>query len=368
MRFALPWARAAPPPDRSIEVLAMGFEGLGDNCEFGLVQRYCGAEPLGLFRFSSVDHDALIHALDTDFQHYGTADDIEILVGLTGRLYVRSRRYGFAYNTSAFVETTAPGSIHRRETGKVAYLKRRLLEDLADGRKILVRKGDSDIQADALARAIRRHGGGTLLNVRAAGPGDAAGRAERREGWLAGYVRRFAPYETAYEIDLESWVDLMRDAESRVREQGAAAPPPALPNLLSRASGRAVTHVLGRPMDGVCVFGARQRTDHLDSNAVHVFSAWVWVPSDFRGERIGAAIGHFRLGWRDADLDARECWQRVWVAARMPATYRDLMMGLVVVGPEGDRLWSAGRRLEAAPLPGPAPQPWAMTMGLGPGL
>ncbi|MCJ2081388.1 hypothetical protein [Methylobacterium sp. J-090] len=368
MRFALPWRRAAPPPAAPIEALATTFESLGNNCEFGLVQRYCGAEPLGLFRFSSVDHDALIHALDTDFRHYGAPDDIEILVAVTGRLYVRSRRYGFAYNTSDFVETTAPESIHRREVGKVAYLKRRLLEDLADGEKILVRKGDSGAQADALARAVRRHGSGTLLNVRAAEAGESAGRVDERDGWLAGRVRRFAPYETAYEIDLESWVDLARDADRFVRKRGVSTPAPTLPNRLARSSGRAVTHVLGTPTDGVCVFGVRQRTDHLDPNAVHVFSAWVWIPADFRGNRVGAAIGHFRLGWRDADLGMRECWQRVWVAARIPDGFRDLMMGLVVVGPVGERLWSAGRRLEAAPLPGPAPQPWAMTMGLGPGL
>jgi hypothetical protein len=31
-----------PPPEQ----LVMNFESLGDNCEFGIVQRYAGAEPL----------------------------------------------------------------------------------------------------------------------------------------------------------------------------------------------------------------------------------------------------------------------------------------------------------------------------------
>jgi len=31
--------------------LVQRFESLGDNCEFGMVQRYAGAEPLSLFRF-----------------------------------------------------------------------------------------------------------------------------------------------------------------------------------------------------------------------------------------------------------------------------------------------------------------------------
>lgn len=31
--------------------LVARFESLGDNCEFGLVQRHFGAEPVGVFRF-----------------------------------------------------------------------------------------------------------------------------------------------------------------------------------------------------------------------------------------------------------------------------------------------------------------------------
>ncbi len=368
MRF--PWHRetlpASPPasPPQEASDLIQGFEGLGDNCEFGLVQRYCGAEPLGLFRFSSVRIDALIHALDTDFSEYGGPDDLEVLVAPTGRLFGHSRRYGFPYNTSDFVEQTAPESIHRRELGKVAYLKRRLLEDLAEGEKIFVRKGgaeDSPEAVAALARAIRRHGPGRLLHVRADATG--AGTVSRRdETLMIGHVRRFAPYVTAYDIDLASWLDLCRRA--RALATGAPEPPPSPrpPNLLARSlrsamSGLPARHVLGPVRADPNVFGRRERTDHLDAGRVHVFSTWVWVPKAFRGDRIGAAIGHFRYGWGDADLSRREVWQRVWVAAKIPGHYRDLMMGLVVTGPEGERVWSAGRRLEAAPVPAPSLPP-----------
>src|SRR5690348_3255112 len=34
--------------------LMLAFESLGDNCEFGLVQRQAGAEPLGLLRFTGI--------------------------------------------------------------------------------------------------------------------------------------------------------------------------------------------------------------------------------------------------------------------------------------------------------------------------
>jgi hypothetical protein len=35
-------------------VLVRRFRALGDNCEFGLVQRHCGAEPIDLLRFAGL--------------------------------------------------------------------------------------------------------------------------------------------------------------------------------------------------------------------------------------------------------------------------------------------------------------------------
>src|SRR5260370_7223758 len=48
----------------SARELMYRFASLGDNCEFGLVQRRCGAEPLGLFRFATIDVKDLARALE----------------------------------------------------------------------------------------------------------------------------------------------------------------------------------------------------------------------------------------------------------------------------------------------------------------
>ncbi len=37
----------------TLQDLMLQFESLGQNCEFGLVQRRAGADPLGLLRFDS---------------------------------------------------------------------------------------------------------------------------------------------------------------------------------------------------------------------------------------------------------------------------------------------------------------------------
>lgn len=357
----LPWRRKTADPGPSADTIVQAFESLGDNCEFGLVQRFCGAEPLGLFRFSGTTIQDLVHALDTDFRQYGGEGDLAILASESGALYCQSRRYGFAYTTSDLAATTEPDSILDRETRKVAYLKRRLLEDLETGEKILVRKGpaqESLADVTALARAVRRHGPSTLLWVRTADDGHPPGSvAWCADGVMEGRVRRFAPPETAYDVDLESWLDLCRGAYRLARGLPDPAPVPLPPNLLAKPSVRAGVHVLEPAKDGPYVFGARQKTDRLTPRAIHVLSGWVWIPASFAGNRVGAAIGHYRHGFRDADLSVRDTWQRVWVAAQIPQHFRDIMMGLVANGPAGARLWSADWRLEEGPVPSALPAP-----------
>ncbi|MFC7663952.1 hypothetical protein ACFQWF_16330 [Methylorubrum suomiense] len=151
------------------------FESIGDNCEFGLVQRYCGVENLGLLRFSASRIDDLIHALDSDFELYGQGNDLFVYPHASNYLFCRSHRYVFEYNTGHLAGSDDPAAVLKRESRKVAYLKRRFLEDLRLGEKILLRKAGADEGSDAVAallRAVRRHGSCELLSVR-------AGRADR---------------------------------------------------------------------------------------------------------------------------------------------------------------------------------------------
>jgi hypothetical protein len=53
-------ARPGHRPGRTIDALMGEFESLGDNCEFGLIQRNAEMEQLGLFRFAAIALDKLI--------------------------------------------------------------------------------------------------------------------------------------------------------------------------------------------------------------------------------------------------------------------------------------------------------------------
>ena len=71
------------------------FENLGDDYEFGLVQRHCGAEPQGLLRFRDIAIDQLLRALDTNFEPLRCLEwvalpcppPLSVFLGLAGRRF-----------------------------------------------------------------------------------------------------------------------------------------------------------------------------------------------------------------------------------------------------------------------------------------
>lgn len=349
-------------PDPRPSDLLKRFESLGDNCEFGLVQRFCGAEPLGLLRFVYSDLDKLVHGLDTDFQDYGQSGDLELSTGPDDVTYCRSRHFGFPYIIHRTDPDEGPDRILQREYKKVAYLKRRLLEDLAGGDKIVVRKGDRADDGEAgerLVRALRRHGRSTLLHVTASEADAAPGHVEwEGEGRLRGVVRRFAPYERAGDLDLRAWLLICTNADRLIRGLEPVRELPKPPNLLPWKRRRARDHrggcgasVPGNAQAGLEVFGYQQAVDTIDREAVYVLSAWVWIPTGFEGSEVRPAIGHLRLSWRYADVSIRDAWQFVWVSALIPKAFDKMFVGLVVVGAGETGVRSTRWCFERSPSP-----------------
>src|SRR5437016_5768301 len=72
------------------------FESLGDNCEFGFVQRHHGLEPGGLLRWASSNFDGLVHALECRFTGLYQLDDLE---PYTPNMVI-DRKYGIAFHSA----------------------------------------------------------------------------------------------------------------------------------------------------------------------------------------------------------------------------------------------------------------------------
>ncbi|GJD80441.1 hypothetical protein [Methylobacterium gregans] len=354
-------AETAPAlPDADIASRLHAFRSLGGNCEFGFVQRYGGAEPSGLLRFSYTPLADLIHALDSDFTAFGAPDDLHLAEAESGTYYCASRRYGIWSNTAQAVGQVDPAALLEREYGRIAHLKRRMLAELRQGAKILVRKVGPEEDAadlDRLVRAIRRHGPSTLLRVAAAGP-DWRPEPARwvADGVMEGHVRRFAPQEVAWDVDLEPWL-LLCDSAERLHRGLPHDPglPPARPVRTVRGP-KPRLHATRGP-DGISSFRQALDARGLARGPIHTVSAWIWLPADFAGTQVFAALDYERLAWAEADTARRECWQRVWVSARIREDRDGIRIGLVARAPRGQLFWSAGWRLAEGPLPPPEPAP-----------
>ena len=337
------------------------FRSLGDNCEFGFVQRYGGVEPSGLLRFSYTPLEDLIRGLRCGFSDFGVPGDLRLSVSAGGTYYCHSLAYNIWANTGHPEGSIAPETLLEREYGRLAHLKRKMLDELADGAKILVRKtGPETAEADfaRLAEAVWAHGPSTLLRVTEAGPGWTPEPARRvADRLIAGRVRRFAPVEQAWEVDLEPWLHLVDDACALVRgEEPTRLDAPAFPEVLA-LPGRLRRHVGRHRETALSAYTRAVDPAGFRSGAVHVFASWVWIPEDFSGTRIFAAAGYARLGWRDADLSRRGCWQRVWAAGRLRPEAAREPVGLGMIGTRRDAFWSAGARFAEGPIPGDAPAP-----------
>lgn len=214
-RFLQAVPATQPAEDLPLQELMTRFESLGQNCEFGLVQRRCGAEPLGLLRFASAPLDKLLPALRCRFAGMGQPGNVTAEL-TNGEYMILDRIYGLYYHAWVREGEKTPAEIEAREAWRVPFLVRKLLEDLEAGKKLFVFRGMSTMrQADvqALAEAVRENGPATLLWVELADDEHAAGDVYWVEqGLMKAHIDRFAPGENAHDLSLESWITLCRRA------------------------------------------------------------------------------------------------------------------------------------------------------------
>ncbi len=148
--------------------LALRFESLGQGCQFGLVQRQCGADPLGLLRFVDTTTSMLADGLVSAFAGIGRPG--RLALHHTGdalpRYRWRHQDFGLLYDTRLPVAAWDPAVILHRESRRLGFLQRKFVEDLRLAEKIFVlTRGDCLTEEEALAVwcAMRLHGRTTLL-------------------------------------------------------------------------------------------------------------------------------------------------------------------------------------------------------------
>ncbi|CAH2602088.1 Cellulose synthase operon protein C [Rhodovastum atsumiense] len=191
-------ARAAGPDTASPQEVLARFESLGGTpygCEFGLVQRAVGLEPLGLLRWSGCAPEHLAAALEARFEGIGEPEQTELIHPASDHeeYQLRDRRFGLRTHTFITPAEIEAGRMLARACLRQQFLRRRLLQQLDEGNRIFVyrhaRRALTAEELQRLHRAIRAHGAGTLLVVRAGGGEQVEQLAP---GLLAGTISRFA--------------------------------------------------------------------------------------------------------------------------------------------------------------------------------
>lgn len=190
----------APDPVRSTRTdprpMLQEMASLGFNCEFGFVQRQAGAEPMGLFRWTSAPIDQLILALDRRLEGMNDPNALDIRVDEQGEYIAEIRTFGFWYHT--FVNRAhgiAPERIRRNEFLRIGMLSKSLIGELTGQTKLFVfQDADQSKLADIrrLVMALNKYGKNTLLWLVSGTQPSLIGTARQiGPGLIQGYVSGF---------------------------------------------------------------------------------------------------------------------------------------------------------------------------------
>jgi hypothetical protein len=197
---------------KDLNVMAV-FQSLGDNCEFGLVQRQVGAEPLGLFRFASTRIDGLIAAFESRFARFQSPENIQVRCdedpnGGYG-VFTSVPSYQFNCHSGHPSVKINVDKLIDKERKRLNFLARVHIEEAETGNKLLVYKSNfpvADERIKDLHSAINSIGPSWLLWVTPATADWPAGRVQEvAEHILRGSIERFAPYDNAYQFSPQGW-------------------------------------------------------------------------------------------------------------------------------------------------------------------
>jgi hypothetical protein len=195
------------------------FESLGDNCEFGFVQRANGFEDGGLLRWSISPLDKLILCLDTNFRDFYLFDNLEP----SAPDMVRDTGTGLMFHTQMHsidgrfvLGEDARREIYAKEKSKMYHLLDKFRRRIQQPGIICVYKrnsGTTDDEAQRLQRSLNKFGQSTLLLVNSTTNTARWSTVYRSPlGFLVGLLDEFAPYFAADQVSIRVWNALLKNA------------------------------------------------------------------------------------------------------------------------------------------------------------
>jgi ethanolamine utilization protein EutP (predicted NTPase) len=206
------------------------FESIGDNCEFGLVQKTNGFDEGALFKWARIPAlDGLIKLLRNDFSNFYRFDNLSPIFDDM----VEDKSCGILFHTDMFSHEiererrwVEPNESLRREIYNIEYEKRIYLVDkfkasIAVDEKIFVfkiNKGALPAEIRALHDALCYFGKCHLLYVEKAPDETGVGEiCEISKGLWRAYIPRFAPYWPVSDYLPGAWERICEEAFAAIR-------------------------------------------------------------------------------------------------------------------------------------------------------
>jgi len=191
------------------------FISLGANCEFGVAQRQCLAEPFDLLRWGKTSIEVLLVMLEDRFRHIAHPSHLAIKLSEGGEYMLDNSFYNFYWHTFVWEGQMAADRVMRREMARLPRQAEILLADLEEGERILVRtvrQASVDAKLRELVDLCGRFGPSQILLI--SEDTERAGQVERLGPTLmCGYILKFAdPAQVEATTDAASWLPLCRKA------------------------------------------------------------------------------------------------------------------------------------------------------------
>jgi hypothetical protein len=198
--------------------LYIPFESLGNNCEFGIVQRQTGYDPPGLFRnVGFLNAEAIISTIDRNLE--GMFDETLysfVLPDGWPDWRLDCMRYGFGFHTSIPATLSRDSDEWRKKAKDTVsafrFLKRLFQDELRSGERTFVFRFIAPLEPELIKKfhqAIRKHGPGWLLYVKQ-DPAHPEGFVELvEEGLLIGSIDKLSN-ENPPQINAAAWENIAR--------------------------------------------------------------------------------------------------------------------------------------------------------------
>ncbi|OMQ44918.1 hypothetical protein [Ensifer sp. 1H6] len=207
------------------------FESIGDNCEFGLMQHAHGIYDGGLLKWSKInDVEHLIELLKNDFRHAFRYENLapvhdDMVIDLRSQILFHSKLGSTSHGGVRIWNERRESdrrTIFNKEQAKHKHLLRKFRDTAARGQRIFIFKSNDGLtqrQEERLLLALRTLGPARLMIVEKAENCQAIGRVELlSEGFMKGYIERFAPYGEADKCVPGAWERLCEKALRIVNE------------------------------------------------------------------------------------------------------------------------------------------------------